>query len=123
MAETPNATTSTRRRSPGTRWSAIRINWRWAVQALALVAGIYFFKRAFDTSKMLVTSFSASSIVAWSLWVLLFVICFLVLMFTSYIKERGSNTLRHRIAIFEKLVILLHLENYSESDSENQPVE
>lgn len=122
MAETPKVAASTRRRPPGTRWSAIRINWRWTVQALALVAGIYFFKRAFDNSKVLVTGFSASSLSAWSLWVVLFAISFLVLMFTSYIKERGSNTLRHRIVFFEKLVILLHLENYSESSSDNRPV-
>lgn len=118
MAESSNAA-ATKRRAPGTRWSAIRINWRWAVQALALVAGIYFFKQAFDSSKMLAANFSANSIGAWSIWVLLFFLCFIVLMVTSYIKERGSNALRHRIAIFEKLVILFHLEKYSESGSRN----
>lgn len=123
MAEAPKVAASMRRRPPGTRWSAIRINWRWAVQALALMAGIYFFMRAFDNSKVLVTSFSANSISMWSLWVILFAICFLVLMFTSYIKERGSNTLRHRIVFFEKLVTLLRLENYTESSSENRPMD
>jgi len=116
MAETPNAA-STRRRSPGTRWSAIRINWRWAVQALALVAGIYFFKRAFDASKILATSFSTNGILVWSIWVLLFALCFFALMVTSYLKERGGNTLKNRIAIFEKLIVLLRLKNYSERSS------
>ncbi|MGH7602129.1 MAG: hypothetical protein ACREOI_37670 [bacterium] len=117
MVETPNATASTRRRLPGTRWSAIRLNWRWIVQALALIAGIYFFKRAFDTSKALLFDFSANIILSWTIWVLLFSFCFLALMFTSYLKERGSGTLRKRIAMFEKLVAALHLNNYSESGS------
>lgn len=119
MAETPNATAPARRRLPGTRWSAIRLNWRWVVQALALIAGIYFFMRAFDTSKTLLFNFSLRAISSWSAWVLLFSFCFLALMFTSYLKERGSGTLRKRLAIFEKLVAALHLNNYSESGSED----
>jgi hypothetical protein len=118
MAEMPNATASTRRRLPGTRWSAIRFNWRWGVQALALIAGIYFFMRAFDASKTLLFDFSFNVILSWAVWVLLFSFCFLALMFTSYLKERGSGTLRKRIAIFEKLVAALRLEKYSESGSE-----
>ncbi|MGH7451325.1 MAG: hypothetical protein ACRENG_08290 [bacterium] len=118
MAETPNATASTRRRLPGTRWSAIRLNWRWVVQALALIAGIYSFMRAFDTSKLLLIDFSFIVILNWAVWVLLFSFCFLALMFTSYLKERGSGTLRKRIDIFEKLVAALHLNNYSESGSD-----
>jgi hypothetical protein len=118
MAETPNATAPSRRRLAGTRWSAIRLNWRWAVQALALIAGIYFFKRAFDTSKLLLIDFSFVVILNCAIWVLLFSFCFFALMFTSYLKERGSGTLRQRIAIFEKLVVALHLKNYSESGSE-----
>jgi hypothetical protein len=120
MAETPKSTISTQRRLSGTRWSAIRVNWRWLVQALALIAGIFFFKRAFDTGKALATNFSASGIPALSVWVLLFALCFFALMFTSYLKERGGNTLKNRIAIFEKLVVLLHLENYSENGSESR---
>jgi len=123
MGETPNARTSTRRRLPGTRWSLIRLNWRWVVQALALVAGIYFFKLAFDTGKVLAMNFSIRGILIWSVWVLLFALCFFALMFTSYLKERGSDTLRHRMAIFEKLVVLLRLENYSESGSESRRLE
>ena len=122
MAETPNATASTRRRLPGTRWSAIRLNWRWVVQALALMAGIYFFMRAFDTSKSLLIDFSFTIVLNWAVWVLLFSFCFLTLMFTSYLKERGSGTLQKRIAIFEKLVAALHLDNYTENGSEgSQP--
>ncbi|MCI0697595.1 hypothetical protein L0337_37015 [candidate division KSB1 bacterium] len=119
MAETPNATTPTRRRLPGTRWSAIRLNWRWGVQAAALIAGIYFFKRAFDISKALLFDFSINVILNWAVWVLLFSFCFFALMFTSYLKERGSGTLRKRIAIFEKLVAALHLKKYSESGGES----
>jgi hypothetical protein len=123
MAEMPNAPASTRRRLPGTRWSAIHLNWRWVVQALALIAGIYFFMRAFDTSKALLFNFSLNVILSWAIWVLLFSFCFFALMFTSYLKERGSGTLRKRIAIFEKLVVALHLNNYSESGSKgSQPV-
>jgi hypothetical protein len=117
MAETPNATASTRRRLPGTRWSAIRLNWRWVVQAAALMAGIYFFMRAFDTSKLLLSDFSFKAALTWAVWVLLFSFCFFALMFTSYLKERGGDTLRKRIGMFEKLVTTLHLENYSEQPS------
>jgi hypothetical protein len=117
MAEIPNATAARRRRLPGTRWSAIRLNWRWVVQAAALLAGIYFFMRAFDTSKTLIFDFSFNVILSWAVWVLLFSFCFLALMFTSYLKERGGDTLRKRIGMFEKLVAALHLENYSEHPS------
>jgi hypothetical protein len=117
MAEKPNTPASTRRRLPGTRWSAIRLNRRWAVQALALIAGIYFFKLVFDGSKALLIDFSFKLLLSWCVWVLLFSFCFLALMFTSYLKERGGATLRKRIAIFEKLVAALHLENYSEHSS------
>jgi len=115
MAETTNETAPPRRRLSGTRWSAIRINWRWAVQAVALIAGIYFFKLAFDSSKALLFNFAFSRALVWGAWVLLFALCFFALMLTSYLKERGSGTLRKRIAIFEKLVVRLHLENYSEN--------
>ncbi len=118
MAEMPNAPTSTRRRLPGTRWSAIRLNGRWVVQALALIAGIYFFMRAFDTSKALLFDFSLNVILNWTVWVLLFSFCFLALMFTSYLKERGGGTLQKRITMFEKLVAALHLKNYSEGGGE-----
>jgi hypothetical protein len=118
MAEAPNATAPTRRRLPGTRWSAIRLNWRWVVQALALIAGIYFFMRAFDASKSLLVDFSLNAILKWAVWFLLFSFCFFALLFTSYLKERGSGTLQKRIAIFERLVAALHLNNYSESGSE-----
>ena len=120
MAEMPKATTSTRRRLPGTRWSAIQVNWRWAVQAIALIVGIYFFKLAFDSSKSLLADFSMNGFLVWNVWVLLFAFCFLTLMFTSYLKERGSGSLRNRIAIFEKLVVMLHLENYSKSSNDGQ---
>jgi hypothetical protein len=121
MAEMPGATASTRRRLPGTRWSSIRMNWRWVVQAMALIAGIYFFKLAFDSSKTLIANFSASGVLGWSIWVFLFAVCFLALMFTSYLKERGSGTLRKRIAFFEKAVVILHLQSYSENSNESQP--
>ena len=119
MAESPHAA-STKRRAPGTRWSAIRMNWRWVIQALALIAGIYFFKLAFDMGKALATEFSTSCLFVMSVGIVLFALCFFALMFTSYLKERGGNTLKNRIAMFEKLVVLLRLENYSESGSENR---
>jgi hypothetical protein len=130
MAEIPSVTASKPRRLPGTRWSAIRLNWRWVAQAAALIAGIYFFMRAFDTSKLLLNAFSFDMVLSWAGWVLLFSFCFFALMFTSYLKERGGDTLRKRIGIFERLVAALHLENYSERRStasfenggeENQP--
>ncbi|MDZ7343875.1 MAG: hypothetical protein ONA90_05115, partial [candidate division KSB1 bacterium] len=87
------------RRLPGTRWSAIRLNWRWMVQGLALIAGIFFFMRAFNTSKTLWMSFSWLGLGGLAAWILLFGCCFAVLLFTSYLKERGTRTLRHRITV------------------------
>lgn len=116
----PLKAVSTKRRAPGTRWSAMRINWRWLVQALALIGGIYCFKRAFDTGKVLTVNFSTNGAFIIGVYFLLFVFCFFILMFTSYLKERGGNTLKNRITVFEKLVVRLRLENYSENGDKNR---
>jgi hypothetical protein len=110
-----------RRRLPGTRWSAIRMNFRWVIQAVSLVLGIFFFMRAFDTSKTLLVSFSFRSLASWIGWVLLFVVSFFALMFTSYLKERGNRTLQKQIVLFENLVKRLRLENYTEGARQDVP--
>jgi hypothetical protein len=92
----------------------MKINLRWFVQALALVSGIYFFKQLFERSKELLISFSANALLVWFGFLLLFVFCFLLLMFTSYLKEQGGNTLKNRIAFFERIVHLLRLDEFRE---------
>ncbi len=92
----------------------IKLNLRWFIQALALASSIYCFMTVFNSSKALFTKFSFSAAAPIMLWAALFCCSFFVLMFTSYLKQRGNQTLRNRIAAFEALVRLLRLENYSE---------
>jgi len=92
----------------------MKINLRWLVQAASLILGIYFFKLLFENSKTLFFNFSVNTLFAWLGLFLLFALCFFLLLFTSYLKERGGNTLKHRIALFERLVTLLSLNDFTE---------
>lgn len=92
----------------------MKINLRWLIQAAALILGIYFFKLLFENSKSLFFNFSISILFTWLGVFLLFALCFFLLLFTSYLKERGGNTLKHRIALFERLVTLLGLSDFAE---------
>ncbi len=92
----------------------MKINLRWLIQAISLILGIYFFKLLFDNSKILFASFSTSILLTWLGYFFLFVLCFFLLLFTSYLKERGGNTLKHRIVFFERLVTLLNLNDFTE---------
>lgn len=92
----------------------MKINLRWFVQAVSLILGIYFFKLLFENSKSLFFNFSIKTLFAWLGVFLLFALCFFLLLFTSYLKERGGNTLKHRIALFERLVTLLNLNDFTE---------
>lgn len=95
----------------------IKLNLRWFIQALALAGSIYCFTVVFNSSKALFTNFSATTIAPTILWAALFWFSFFVLMFTSYLKQRGNHTLRNQISALETLVRLLHLENYKERES------
>ncbi len=92
----------------------MKINLRWLVQAVSLILGIYLFKLLFDNSKALFFNFSIKTLFAWLGLFLLFALCFFLLLFTSYLKERGGDTLKHRIALFERLVTLLNLDEFTE---------
>jgi hypothetical protein len=94
----------------------IKLNLRWLIQATALVFSIASFTRSFNLSKTLISSFSSDAALSFLLWVLLFSLSFFVLMLTSYLKQRANFTLRKRMALFEKLIHLLHLENYKERE-------
>jgi hypothetical protein len=94
----------------------IKLNLRWFIQALALASGIYSFTVVFNSSKALFTNFSAATVAPVLLWAALFCFSFFVLMFTSYLKQRGNHTLRNQIPAFETLVRLLRLENYNERE-------
>jgi len=98
----------------------MKINLRWFVQAGALIFGIYFFKQLFERSKELLFSFSAGSFLVWIIFFLLFGFCFFLLMFTSYLKERGNNTLKNPIVFFEKLVSLFGLAHFTERRALNE---
>lgn len=94
----------------------IKLNLRWLVQALALLAGIACFSAFFDSSKTLFRQPTGAAIAAVLGWLLLFSFSFLLLLFTSYLKQRANFTLRRRLASFERLVRLLHLEDYRERE-------
>ena len=94
----------------------IKLNLRWLVQAVALLLSIAGFTRLFDSSKTLLRDFSWEKFVPFLLWALLFLCGFFLLLFTSYLKQRGNFTLRNRIAPFEKMIRLLHLDRYQERD-------
>jgi len=94
--------------------SDMKINFRWVVQAVALICGIYFFKLLFENSKILFFNFSINTLRTWLGFFLLFAVCFFLLLFTSYLKARGNNTLKHRMMLFERLVMFLSLDSFTE---------
>lgn len=98
----------------------IKLNLRWFIQALALAGSIYCFMVVFNSSKMLFAKLSLETALPILLWAALFCFSFFVLMFTSYLKQRGNHTLRNRIAAFEALVRGLHLEGYIERERHPQ---
>lgn len=98
----------------------IKLNPRWFIQALALAGSIYCFMIVFNSSKALFINFSPKTALPILLWAALFCFSFFVLMFTSYLKQRGNHTLRNRISAFEALVRVLHLESYKEREPRSQ---
>ena len=92
----------------------MKVNLRWLVQAISLMLGIYLFMRLFDTSKALILFYSTNALLAWLALFLLFAVCFFLLLFTSYLKQRGNNTLKKRIAVFERMVVFFGLSDFSE---------
>ncbi len=98
----------------------IKLNLRWLVQALALLAGIACFSVLFEASKALFHQPSGKTIAAVAGWFLLFGLSFVILLFTSYLKQRANFTLRRRLASFEWLVRLLHLQDYREREGVSQ---
>ena len=95
----------------------IKLNLRWLIQAAALLLSIASFTTIFNSSKTLLTDFSPARLLPFLFWAATFVFSFFLLMFTSYLKQRGNFTLRKPIALFEKLLLALHLENYKERQS------
>jgi len=94
----------------------IKLNLRWLVQALALLVSIACFSILFEASKALFHQPSGKMIAVMVGWFLLFGLSFMLLLFTSYLKQRANFTLRRRLASFERLVRLLHLEGYRERE-------
>lgn len=94
----------------------IKLNLRWFIQALALASSIYCFMIVFNSSKTLFANLSVKTALPILLWAALFCFSFFVLMFTSYLKQRGNHTLRNQIPAFETLVRLLRLADYQERE-------
>lgn len=94
----------------------IKLNLRWLIQAAALVLSIASFTKIFNLSKTLPANSSGDGFTSFLAWGLLFLLSFFVLMLTSYLKQRANFTLRKRMALFERLIRALHLENYKERE-------
>ena len=92
----------------------IKINIRWLIQAISLVFGILAFSRAFESSKNLLLEFEMGIAIRVALWIAIFCFCFFVLMFTSYLKQRANATLRNPIALFERLIHKMGIDEYKE---------
>ena len=87
----------------------MKINLRWAIQALAFIGCIYFFLQVWEGSKQLIIQFSAVQLITLSVYVLLFLICFFLMAVTSYLKQKLNGTLKNPIPFFEKLLASFRL--------------
>ncbi len=81
----------------------MKVNLRWVVQAAAFIGCIYFFMNAWNASKSWLLAGTNQALTV-ALNGGLFLVCFLVMAVTSYIKQKQNGTLKNPIAFFEKLL-------------------
>ena len=82
----------------------MKINLRWLVQAAAFVGCIFFFLKMWNTSKELLTEYTAAGLFWLGAYGILFLICFFLMAVTSYLKQKFNGTLKNPIPLFEKLL-------------------
>ena len=82
----------------------MKINFRWVVQAVAFIGCIFFFLKIWNTSKELLSGFTASDLLIIGIYGLLFLVCFFLMAVTSYLKQKFNGTLKNPIPLFEKLL-------------------
>ncbi len=82
----------------------MKINFRWLVQALAFIGCIFFFLKIWNKSKELLTAFTTSDLILFGIYGALFLVCFLLMAVTSYLKQKFNGTLKNPIPFFEKLL-------------------
>ncbi len=82
----------------------MKINLRWAVQAIAFIGCIFFFLKIWNKSKELLTGFATSDLLLVGIYGLLFLVCFFLMAVTSYLKQKFNGTLKNPIPFFEKLL-------------------
>ncbi len=87
----------------------MKINLRWAVQAIAFIGCIFFFLKIWNTSKELLAGFAASDLILFGIYGVLFLVCFFLMAVTSYLKHKFNGTLKNQIPLFEKLLSKLGL--------------
>lgn len=87
----------------------MKINLRWIVQAIAFIGCIFFFLQIWNTSKQLFEGLAASDLLLILVYGILFLLCFLLMAVTSYLKQKFNGTLKNSIPLFEKLLSRLGL--------------
>ena len=87
----------------------MKINLRWAVQAIAFIGCVFFFLKIWNTSKELLTGYAPSDLILFGIYGVLFLVCFFLMAVTSYLKQKFNGTLKNPIPLFEKLLSKLGL--------------
>ncbi|MFQ5771776.1 MAG: hypothetical protein ACE5HX_14675 [bacterium] len=82
----------------------MNLNLRWIVQAVAFIGCIFFFINIWEKSKQLLVNFNSSGVVIIGIYTILFLLCFLLMAITSYLKQKFNGTLKNPIPFFEKIL-------------------
>ncbi|MFQ5603234.1 MAG: hypothetical protein ACE5HS_08190 [bacterium] len=82
----------------------MKINVRWLIQALAFIGCIFSFIQIWERSKNIFHVQMKVDFIGLSLFGALFLLCFLVMAITSYLKQKTNGTLRNPIPLFEKVL-------------------
>ena len=68
----------------------MKINLRWAVQAIAFIGCIFFFLKIWNTSKELLSGFAASDLLLIGIYGVLFLVCFFLMGLTKIYTGVGN---------------------------------
>jgi len=87
----------------------LKPNYRWLLQAFAFIGSVFFFLQIWEKSQMM---FVKSTFFDWMLiaiYVVFFFFCFFLMGITSYLKQKGNDTLKNSIPLFEWIIEKFHL--------------
>lgn len=87
----------------------MKINLRWLIQAIAFIGCIYFFLQVWGLSKEYILEGDTKALYLILINGALFLICFFMMAFTSYLKQKFNGTLKNEIQLFERLIAWLEV--------------